>query len=661
MNNFVNIRHRYITLFLTGLLAFISPFAFANTSNVNNNDSTTDKTASAQKIVHILDYVSLEYAGVVKNGVITNQSEYNEQKEFAGQMVKLVDELPLVAGVAALKDNAKQILAAISKVEPGEKVASLCTSMSLRVIEMYKVGVAPRSAPSLANAPSLFQENCSRCHGMNGYGDGPMAASLEPHPANFHDRNRQQHRSVFSLYNTISLGVHGTAMPSFDHLNSQQRWQLAFYVSNFFASDREREEGKTVIKNADSNLLIKNLQQLTQTTPEQIAAQAGDKGIAELAYLRSNPAEVQKHMSTPLKVAEDNLRASLAAYQQGKNQAAYDLAVAAYLEGFELVERNLEPSAPELRKQIEHAMLNYRNMIKNKVPVAELQDETAKIEAMLGNAHDKLHTNSLSSSVNFLSAMVILLREGLEAILVLAAISAVLIKTGRREAMRYLHMGWIGALALGGVTWFIAGHFISISGASREMTEGVTALVAATMLVYVGFWLHKQSNAIQWQKFIHAKLSASLSDGAMTGMAAIAFIAVYREVFETILFFNTLWLETSGNGHVQIMSGLITAVVLLVVIAWAIFKFSVRLPLKLFFGVNSVFLYLLAIVFAGKGIAALQEAGKLPVNPVKFFEVSALGIFPNMETLGIQVLMIGIAIFLYLFSRNKLHQKESQA
>lgn len=660
MNGFMNNERRHFSLLTTLLLLFFTQITIAETASPAVNQEA-DKESTAQKIVHILDYVSLEYAGVVKNGDVTNQSEYQEQKEFAGQLVKLIDNLPKTTGITTLKDDAKKILGAIKQRASGDKVASLCTSMSLQVIEMYQVGVAPRTIPSLKNAATLFQENCSSCHGMYGYGDGPNAASLEPHPANFHDRNRQQHRSVFSLYNTISLGVNGTAMPSFEHLNSQQRWQLAFYVSNFFASDSERTKGEAFFKNTDYQPRIKNLQQLTQTTPEQMVAQSGEDGIAELAYLRSNPAEVQKHMITPLQVAEDNLRASLTAYQQGKNQAAYDLAVAAYLEGYELVERNLEPSAPELRKQIEQAMLNYRGMIKQKIPVAELQAATTKIEAMLSDAQGKLQSSNLSSSVNFLSAMLIILREGIEAILILAAISAVLIKTGRREMMRYLHIGWISALALGGVTWFIAGHFINISGASREMTEGVTALVAATMLIYVGFWLHKQSNAIQWQQYIRARVSASVSDSAMTGMAAVAFIAVYREVFETILFFNTLWLQTSGPGHVQIMSGMLTSVVLLVLIAWAIFKFSVRLPLKLFFGVNSVFLYLLAIVFAGKGIAALQEAGKLPINPVNFFEVSALGIFPNLESLGIQALMIAIAMMLYIFSRNKLNRKEGQA
>jgi high-affinity iron transporter len=104
---------------------------------------------------------------------------------------------------------------------------------------------------------------------------------------------------------------------------------------------------------------------------------------------------------------------------------------------------------------------------------------------------------------------------------------------------------------------------------------------------------------------------------------------------------------------------MLTAVVLLVLIAWGVFKFSVRLPLKLFFRVNSVFLYVLAIVFAGKGIAALQEAGKLPVNPIQFFQIDALGIYPNAESLGIQATLIAIAVSVFLYSRFKLNRNQA--
>jgi high-affinity iron transporter len=625
---------------------------------VSANNADPELQRSAQKIVHILDYIAVEYGNIVQDGRITDQDEYEEQREFSQQLTLLVNLLPQAADISVMKVYAHQLSQTIEQRGTGDKVAELCNIMSLKIIEMFQVGVAPRVAPKLENADKLFLENCAVCHGEQGYGDGPRAAVLQPAPANFHDRERQQHRSVFSLYNTISLGVDGTAMPAFSELTSQQRWQLAFYVSNFFASDVERAKGEAFLAETKSRPAIKNLRQLAQTTPAQVAGEYGADSMAELAYLRSKPAELQEQTIAPLQVAEDSLRASLLAYQNGDKQSAYDLAVAAYLDGFELAEVRLDSADPELRQQIESAMLQYRDMIKHDASIVEVQEAHKKIAELLSSAHQTLHTSNLSSSVNFLSALLTLLREGVEAILILAAISAVLIKTGRSDMIRYIHYGWIFALLLGGITWFVAGHFLNISGANREMTEGITALASAAMLIYVGFWLHKQTYAMHWQHFIRVKVSSSLTNSALTGLAAVAFIAVYREVFESILFFHTLWLQTNPEGHNQILSGMITAAVLLVLIAWGVFKFSVRLPLKLFFRVNSVFLYLLAIVFAGKGIAALQEAGKLRVDPVHFFEIDALGIFPNLESLGIQAMMIAIAVSLYIMSRIKVNHEK---
>jgi len=637
------------------IVFFFSPLIAIASSNDN------DPQGIAQKMVHMLDYVAVEYPNVVKNGKITNAEEYKEQKEFADQLQLMVAQLPATENSPALVNDALQLSRSIQQKNSGEKIIGLATNMSLKLIETFHVSVAPRSAPSLEGAKALFQDNCSACHGIQGYGDGPRAATLQPAPANFHDRERQQFRSVFSLYNTISLGVNGTDMPSFNHLTSKQRWKLAFYVSNFFATDVERAEGEAFLTETKSHPAIKSLRQLTQITPAQAVSQYGNDALNELAYLRSNPEEINKHTIDPLKVAEDGLSASLEAYRKGDSKSAYDLAVAAYLEGFELVETPLDSAAPELRKEIESAMLGFRELIKSNADVKAVETAQLKIIELLSTASDKLDSSSLSSSVNFLSALLILLREGLEAILILAAISAVLIKTGRADMMRYLHIGWIVALALGGLTWFAAEEFIDISGANREMAEGITALIAAAMLIYVGFWLHKQTYAMHWQHFIRTKVSQSLTNSALTGLAVVAFLAVYREVFESILFFQTLWLQTNPAGHIQIGWGIFTAAAMLVVLAWSIFKFSVRLPLKLFFRVNSVFLYLLAIVFAGKGVAALQEAGQLPVNPINFFELDALGIFPNLQSLGIQAVMIAVAVVLYLYSRNKMKREELEA
>jgi high-affinity iron transporter len=662
MQNQIHLHNNAALRTIFGYMSMITLFiaAAASSQIVAASTNAPQTQYTAQKMLHILDYVAVDYGNVIQNGAVVNQSEYREQVEFTARLIEEANNLPQSDEQISLRENAAQLHQAVQQRLSGEKVAALCNTMSLRLIEIYDVAVVPRTAPAMDGAAGLYAENCSACHGAQGFGDGPNSAALQPAPANFHDRERQQHRSVFSLYNTISLGVAGTAMPAFDNLSNEQRWQLAFFVSNFFATDGERAKGEAFLTETKTHPAINNLRQLTQTTPAQAATEFGEDAVAELAYLRANPADLQSQMIKPLNVARDNLNASVVAYQSGDVQSAYDHAVAAYLEGFELVETPLNAIAPELRQKIETSMLQYRKMIKNDASYNAVQQSSSELIALLSSAEEKLHAKDVSSTVNFLSAFLILLREGIEAILILAAISAVLMKTGRPEMMRYLHFGWIAALLLGGLTWYVAGTFINISGANREITEGVTALVAAAMLIYVGFWLHNQTNAIKWQHFIRTKVSQSLTNSALTGLAVVAFLAVYREVFESILFFNTLWLQTDSQGQGHIVSGMLTAVVLLVLIAWGVFKFSVRLPLKLFFRINSVFLYLLAIVFAGKGIAALQEAGKLPVDPVHFFQIDALGIYPTAESLGAQAALIAIAMSLVFYSRFRLSRNQAE-
>jgi len=253
--------------------------------------------------------------------------------------------------------------------------------------------------------------------------------------------------------------------------------------------------------------------------------------------------------------------------------------------------------------------------------------------------------------------MLILLREGLEAILVIAAIVAVLIKSNRRDALRYIHAGWIGALALGFLTWYAASHFITLSGAHRELTEGIAALIAAGMLFYVGFWLHNQSQALKWQKFVREKINSSLSSGALWGLAIMAFLAVYREVFESVLFYQSLMLNSDAKQQGVIFAGILVAAGLLLLLAWLIMRYSVRLPLRAFFRVNMLLMFALAVVFAGKGVAALQEGSVFPVNPVNFPRVELLGIYPNMESLGLQFALILIACFWGIFSYLKTNRK----
>jgi high-affinity iron transporter len=232
--------------------------------------------------------------------------------------------------------------------------------------------------------------------------------------------------------------------------------------------------------------------------------------------------------------------------------------------------------------------------------------------------------------------------------LVLAAIFALLRKTGRRDALLYVHAGWIVALALGGCTWLVASYAITLSGATREVTEGVTALVAAVVLLYVGFWMHRKAYADRWRTFLQGQIHGALSSRTLWTLAFVSFLAVYREVFETVLFYQAMWIQ-AAPAYVPVLGGLLTAAVALVVLGWLICQGSIRLPFRLFFGATSILLALLAIVFVGKGIAALQEAGSLPADLVNFSGIPALGVYPTFLGLVLQAILVLLiaSVFLY--------------
>jgi high-affinity iron transporter len=596
-----------------------------------------------QSILQMLDYIGVDYPKTVTNRTIVNQAEYAEQVEFAGQIKQSVAILPAFPEKDAVRVQASALEALVASKEGGDKVATVATEIKAAIIRNFAVVTSPKSAPDLRAAASLFQQNCASCHGVQGKGDGPLAATLQPKPADFHDGERQAQRSIFGLYNTISVGVKGTAMSPYKTLTEDQRWALAFYVSQFSSSDAERRQGQLLWSQGKGRAQFPDLKNLVMATSRDLSQGNGDDAKI-LAYLRANPDSLKVGKGSPLQFSSDKLRESLESYRNGDVQGAYQIAVAAYLEGFELAEAGLATTDPKLRTTIESGMYYYRNLIKQNAPVGLVIAEHGKLQELLATAENRMQSTTISPGVGFASALGILLREGLEAVLILAAIIAFLTKTGRRDALPYIHAGWIAALLLGIATWFVASYIIDVSGASRELTEGVTALLAATILLYVSFWLLNKLHIQHWKNFIESKVRGALSGRTLWLLAAVSFIAVYREVFETVLFYETLWAQVGDEGSKAVLLGIGVGALLLVVLAWAIFRLGVRLPLRLFFGVSSGMLYILAIVFAGKGVAALQEAGKLPISVVDLPRLDLLGIYPNMQSLGLQALLVVLAL-----------------
>ncbi len=610
----------------------------------------------AQTVVHMLDYISVDYPEFVQNGKVLNQSEFEEQLEFSTQALTLLKEMPAHAEQASLLDKGQALRKAIDGKAEGAEVSKQANALRADVIRVYKVAVAPKATPDLLRAAQLYAANCAACHGATGRGDGPLAKGMDPEPSDFHEEGRMKVRSIYGLYNTIALGVGGTPMRAFTEITEEDRWALAFFVGTLRGSEEDVKAGEAAWKKGEGKKEFENLRALVTQTPDEIEQRGGSSLTKVQSYLTKHPEAIKIAAPSPLQFSREKLAESLAAYQAGDAGAARQLAITAYLEGFELVESSLDNTDGALRQKIELEMMALRASIGAGKPVEEVAKQVKDIEALLDQADDAL-SGDLSATTAFISALLILLREGLEAILVLAAIISFVVKTGRRDALRYIHYGWMAAVALGILTWVIANYVLTISGANRELTEGITALVAAAMLLYVGYWLHSKSYAQAWQKFIREHVSAALEKKTMWAMASVSFLAVYRELFEIILFYQALWVQVGDDGQVAVLSGIATAAVLLAVIAWVILKYSIRLPIGPFFGVTSGLLAFLAVVFAGNGIAALQEAGVIEADRINFITVPLLGIHPTVQGVGTQAIVLALVIIGIWMSRRAANAK----
>ena len=593
----------------------------------------------ARTVVHMLDYVSVDYPAFVKDGKVLDEPEYQEQREFATQAIALLEQLPTVADKPALLGKARLLLARIDARAPGAEVSSLANGVRGDVIRLYELTVAPRQAPDLRQAATLYQSRCAACHGVQGRGDGPAAKGMDPRPSNFHDEARMSLRSIFGLYNTVTLGVGGTPMRAFTELSEADRWGLAFFVSAIRAQPEAVSQGGTLWAQGKGRAELGDFRSLVTTAPAEIAAKGTDLSAVR-SYLTAQPAAIQSLAPAPLELTRAKLAQALAAYRSADTEGARQFAITAYLEGFELVEASLDNVDAALRSDTELEMMALRAAIAEGQRVERVAEHIGRINALLDRAEEKLGGDSLSPGAAFASSLLILLREGLEAILVLAAIVAFVVKTGRRDALPYIHVGWIAAVVLGVATWLVAHYLLEISGANRELTEGFSALLAAAMLLYVGYWLHSKSYAQAWQAFIRDQVTAALGKRTLWAMAGISFLAVYRELFEIILFYQTLWLQAGADGRGAVLAGIAAAALLLAAIGWAILKYSVRLPIGPFFAVTAGLLVLMAVVFVGHGVAALQEAGVVEATRVHFITLPLLGIRPTAQGLAAQALML---------------------
>jgi high-affinity iron transporter len=606
----------------------------------------------AKRVAALVDYIGGDYRNAVQGGKVVNADEYAEMTEFSTRSLDLFKKLKAAEGdKAGIEKDLHALAEHIKNTTGDEAVPQLAQQIKGRLIKTYKISTFPKSLPTYAAGRTVFLQNCAQCHGDSGKGDGPGRESMKPKtppPANFTKAEFMAGLSPFKVYNTTSFGIDNTAMASFAALSEDQRWQVAFLVMALRFPTEASIAGEAWLKGKALPGDLTSVATLATSSDDDLTEKIkksfpGAPNGEILAYLRRGLLE--KKSGDPLVVARTLLAEAATIYSQGDKEKSYQKAIEAYLDGFEMAEPALFAKDAAFGRSLEARFTQFRNSIRQGVSTAELQSQQRELEAGLDRAALLMaESGDFPGYYAFLNSALIILREGLEAALILAAIIAMLRVMGAAHAVRYIHFGWFLALIAGVLTWLTAETVLTFSGQHRESMEGFISIFAAVALFYVGYWLHTRTEAKRWHAFIQDKVQSVLSNNRIFGLIGISFFAVYREAFEVVLFYQAFWLQNENN-HNEILGGFGAGAVALVAVTFAIFKLGLRIPLKYFFGVTGTLLYIMAFIFAGTGINQLQAAAWVPATPLNFPPaVPLLGIYPTMETLAAQGLLICIFI-----------------
>ncbi len=620
--------------------------------------STPDVAEKVRRLAGILDYIGADYPGTIdcsgghsQDCPLTSAGsagEYQEQLDFLRDAAAMAAELPppqhpieLSAGIAAIR-------ARVERKVPGAEVAEPVRNLRREVLAAWDVVLAPTTTPSVAVAEEHWG-TCASCHGDGGAGDGPAAAGLSPPPRSFRDPEVLADLSPVRAYGAISDGIAGTAMTPYSSLSPSQRWSLAFGLFRFAVDDAAVERGRAAF--AGRGGLAATASRLANRSNRELDAELASAGYAEpatradvIAWLR---AEAPFQTSgKPLDRARELLAAAVAAHGGGNTGDARRDAAAAYLDGFEPHEASLRAVDDALVIRLEGEFLGFREAIHEGAPAAEVEQRALRIGAMLDSAEERLAGGG-GAGASFAAAFAIVLREGLEGALLVLLLLGIARRSGAAERdVRAVHWGWLAAVGTGAVTWFASSWLIgAIGGARREMIEGLVALFAAVVLLGASHFVLARLDAARRVAALRDRLARAVSTPRRRlVLASLAFVAVYREAFEVVLFLQAILLG-GGSSGLAVAGGGLAAAVALIALVIAMSRLGKRLrPAPLLTGLG-LLLCLLAVALAGKGVRALQEAGVVGIEPLGRLRFDWLGIYPTAQTLAAQgIVLVAFAL-----------------
>lgn len=560
------------------------------------------------RVIGILQYLEADYPAALESG---SEAEMVEQRAFIADALGGARELGAAAAPTLPKLEALQ--ETIGKGEDPDGVRRACQELIEQLASLGGVTRSPRSPPDLEKGRALYAEACASCHGADGRADVPLAATMTPPPADFHDPAIMGALSPYKAFNTIGFGVPGTGMPAFPSLSEADRWSLAFFVHTLRQPPCEGAAPRL------------SARELAASSDDALAAA---HGAGALACLRGVMPRIDPARS--LLFARTEVREALRLADGGDAAGARKKLLDAYLGGVEPVELLIQTRDRTLVQRIEAAFLAIRFDLEGDGGKAHRLG--LELMELLERAEDL--TVPASASVAFWGALVVILREGFEAMIVIAALLAVLKRMKQPAHARLVHMGWASAFVLGAFGFVFGSRLLARF--SPEWVEGIAALLAVAMLLYHTFWLSARAHVAEYMKELRDKMESALGRGSALGLFAIAFTAVLRESLEVVLFLQGLSID-SPTG---VAWGAAAGIAALLVLVLLVNRVGYKLPMQALFKGSTIVLFATAVVLLGKGIHALQIVGALPLRPMPLVTLDFLGIYPDAIGAGAQALLL---------------------
>lgn len=393
-------------------------------------------------------------------------------------------------------------------------------------------------------------------------------------------------------------------------------------------------------------------------TPASAATVSKDQAIVELQRTRASVDET-------LRLLKD-----------GDAEAAYAQAKAGYLTHFEQVEIPLRVADPQLTADAEGQFAEIRNLIDEGAPVSDVREKIVALRVTLLDAERALTSTGLTApALVFGQSFLIIFREGLEVVLLLSVLLGYLEAAKANHLKRPVLIG-VGAAVLATAATLAALRLLfDVLPVGTEVLEAITALVAVAMLFWVSFWLISRLEHKRWMEFLKARVWTAVSIGSATGLMLIGFTAVYREGFETALFYQALLSFGTGLA-VWVLAGFLAGLVVLAGVSVAIFRLGRRLPVRTFMTIAVAMVMVTSVFFLGNAVHALQTADLVPYTVLDgwprppIFVSQATGYWPTLETVVAQAVLAAVYVIgaLYVFgvkprldaSRSRVASPESQ-